>query len=157
MINTINTNSESANGTSPLQPTNAGATIAGKETSGQRKLTTRKTVAERLRLLKAKYEELVEVEGMKAGRKWAEQRAYGVELQRLTTCAGLWWGLNFDDGTELSAGERFFFTIRPDQDGDREAALAFWTSVTGAAEMPDSVFVDAFAETAAEVWEQTQE
>ena len=90
---------------------------------------------------------------MKAGRKWAEQHAEDAELQRLATSTGLWWGLSFDDGTELSTAELFFFTIRPEQDGDREAARHFWQSVTGGTDMPEIVFVDAFAEAAAEVWE----
>ena len=126
-------------------------------TNRQRSSTGHKTVAERLHVLRAKWTEQLEIEGMKAGRKWAGHRSNGAALERLATSADLWWGLVCYDYSDLPNGELLVYTIQPKHDGDQDAAFDFWESVTGARELPHDIFICAFAETAKEIWEQTQD
>lgn len=116
-----------------------------------------KTVADRLRKLKAKWEERLEIEGMKAGRKWALRQFGTPALERLALSADLWWSLTCYDYSDRPVGELLYYTLRPEHDGDQEAALHFWDLVTGAPELPDRGFVCAFAETAQEIWQQSQD
>lgn len=158
MKNTISTITKSEVGTSPVCSTSIIASAKPVRAGSARKRTPvrQTTVAERLQILKAKWEEAEEIEGATAGREWAEQNANSAKLNRLATSDDLWWGLFCHDYSELPVGEQLYYAIRPDQDGNQEAALDFWKSVTGARELPDRGFVLAFAERAQWSWDQAQ-
>jgi hypothetical protein len=91
--------------------------------------------------------------GSTAGRKWAREKARPEELQRLARLAEQlqystnpsWAGwFSENPGQAFSAAERLYFVLRPDRDGDREAAATFWGPHEAEARDPD--FVQGFAE-----------
>ncbi|MCW8129381.1 MAG: hypothetical protein KIS92_03270 [Planctomycetota bacterium] len=94
------------------------------------------------------------------GRVWAEQDAEHAELEALAAAfSDPENRFEDNDHTAYSAGERFFFAICPDQDGDREAANCFWESqIPDAQHLADNAaWVNGFIDGALEVWEEVKD
>ncbi len=119
-----------------------------------------KDIISRLRESKLENDMKMREGSRRDGRMWAELDAEHIELEAL--------GAAFsdpenrfedNDHTAYSAGERFLFTICPDQDGDREAADCFWESqIPDAKHLADSAaYVNGFIDGALEVWEEVKD
>ena len=91
---------------------------------------------------------------------WAKKTAEAAEFERLEWGADQEWESIPDKSgsSAYSIGERLVFYIRPEVDGDRQAANEFWESVTNADDrckelMGDTDFVNGFVAAARVVWE----
>jgi hypothetical protein len=126
----------------------------------QQKGASMSNVIERLSLSKMKGELATVTEGRRAGRKWAESRAEAIDLQRLEEARDGQHGWGFGVGqSAYTVGQQFYFIIGPNDDGDRQAAEAFWDSVTGDGDRDrDSAeFVNGFALGAMSLWDEVKD
>jgi hypothetical protein len=107
--------------------------MAGVEASVEQ-TEDRAALVERLRKSKETYEEHLWAAGHEAGKQWATEAAEFDELNRLSELRAQLSIHDlprfFEDGNSAySAGERLFFVIRPEEDGERDAARDFWKSL----------------------------
>ena len=93
--------------------------------------------------------------GDRDGALWARQ-ATKAELRRLAQAWHPHYEWYFGVGSSAySDAERFVFLIHPELDGDRAEASEFWeVEVTGEREMPETAYVQAFAQGAMSIWEE---
>jgi hypothetical protein len=75
-------------------------------------------------------------EGRERGREWAMNRAGFTELKQLSHILGQCGGrsdslVNQLDEPGYAQYEALFFTIRPDEQGQRWAAIDFWKAILG--------------------------
>jgi hypothetical protein len=128
-------------------------------------ITTRQEVRQmgdviaRLRASKQQHEAVVYKRGVEAGQEWAKRRAEAAELTRLerlhTELRGdLSQAFHDSADSAYGSGELFFFTICPEDDGDREAASDFWEDHE---ESNDSEYVRGFADGALNVWSEIKD
>jgi hypothetical protein len=122
-------------------------------------------VITRLRASNRKGESEAKAAGREAGLLWASDEAEAEELERLERA----WNENTNNSlgtfsTEWDGAygpeERFVFTIRPEDDTDRDAAAQFWTTVHGedyADFTSRDGFVQGFFEGALEVWSEVKD
>jgi hypothetical protein len=102
-------------------------------------------------------------DGQFYGKYWAEADD-GAALNQLIRLRARWlhcdqreweWAWAGDDNSAYSPAEKLFFTIEPDQHGDRSAARDFWDTIFGRGLLLprhlNSDFVRGFAEGAIEV------
>ena len=98
--------------------------------------------------------------GRESGFFWAQHRASAIELYRLARDRSLRLDQFFKTFTPLCTdAERFFFVIRPDQDGDRAAAKYFWWEQMAEFEskLPPAAFVQGFHEGAILLWKRVKD
>lgn len=119
------------------------------------------TAIERLRASKHKVEDAGRVAGIKAGRAWATESAEYDELERAAAFhasvsehgVGQW-------NAPFGAGGWFYAAIATDDADERPEygdVDAFWEQITGTPREPAEVYVLAFAEGAAEVWDEVSD
>jgi hypothetical protein len=123
-------------------------------------------VIERLRASKRKSDSEQSRDGYTAGQAWAERHAEAAELERLdsfVTCieqdSSDWDGFLDASGSAYGPGERLYFALQPDDDGNRGAARDFWEGAARA-EALDSLpgeFIRGFAEGALSVWHRVED
>lgn len=135
----------------------------------KRKAKDMTDVIARLRASKRKHEDHTYELGHSAGKDWARNQAEVPELQRLESLHDQYghtheWDLIFssDDTSAYGVGEGFYFTIQPNDNGDRQAAEEFWQANTGGDDrgrelMSDDSYVRGFAEGALAVWDEVKD
>ncbi|MBU1702315.1 MAG: hypothetical protein KJ970_12030 [Candidatus Eisenbacteria bacterium] len=125
-------------------------------------------VIERLRASKRSSDSECYKDGYAAGQEWAKNRAEARELERLDSLQArlahepsYGWNEYFDSDYGSSAyglGERLYFDLDPEYNGDRSAAKDFWECVVGekiSSDLPDE-FIRGFAEGALSIWNEVQ-
>jgi hypothetical protein len=116
----------------------------------------------RLRASKRRLESRQYQDGRGAGDRWAKDSAEAEELTRLAGWRQKFardWNIIWADadGTATYASaETFVLTIRPDEDGDRQAAQEFWSHFIEH-DLPDAEFVHGFADGALGVWDEVKD
>ena len=154
MINTINTNSKSDYGTSPVQSTNGTAAVTIATATEYLPDPARiNAVVERLHPSKVEADERISAEAVHDGRLWAEGQATALELTRLEAAGGA-VGICYPFGpSAYSSAERFLFAIHPVFRRNRKEARRFWAQSIGEWEMPNEGYVFGFTSGAMEVWD----
>ena len=153
MKKTINTISQSENGTSPVNSTVATASVTTANGHDYLPDPARiSAVVERLKPSKVEADEKINGEGVNDGRLWAEGQATALELSRLEAAGGACGISIHSESSAYSAAERFLFTIRPVFRRNRKEARAFWALSIGEWKSPESGYVFGFAAGAMEVW-----
>ena len=89
--------------------------------------------------------------GRKAGRKWAQDQAEPIQLQRLSERRDPVHDWYFGSGSSAdTSAEKFFLIIEPS--ADREDAEAFWGQFVKEPDFADTAFVQGFALAAIKAW-----
>ncbi len=117
-------------------------------------------VIQRLQASKRRYQEEATQAGYDEGAKWAREQAEYDELRNLFMAPnGTSMIFSIDtffttgSGDAYCSAERFVFVIRPELDGDRQAARDFWGAIFGdIADLPQDELVIGFASGALDVW-----
>ena len=117
-------------------------------------------VIERLKASKHQHQSESEKTGLTAGQTWATKHADAAQLQRLSKAKDPMNDWCFGMGSSAySSGERLFFLIEPQRDGDRARASEFWKGIWSDGSngiMGDDAFVHAFAKGAMAVWDEVK-
>ncbi len=121
-------------------------------------------VVERLRVSKRKSDDSLFSQGYAAGEEWAKNQAEAEELERLSDFrdqCGTDWDSVLTTGPDdaYGSGERLYFVISPEDDGDRGASCGFWESQLGLEDgsCPKDSLVRGFVEGALEVWDEVKD
>lgn len=131
------------------------------EIATQRRIESMSSVIERLRESDKEGHDETYRAGMTAGKNWAKREAKAGELRRLERSRAkvrdYEWDMLFDENSNNAYApcEWVVFDIRPNTDGNREAADEFWENVLGVgyqAFISDEQFIKGFAEGALDVW-----
>jgi hypothetical protein len=151
------------------EPTNWSAVAAKafedevSQINAKRGFKTMEDAIARLKASKRKSRDADEHIGGFAGRQWAMERAEVDELERLAAAIeGRDWESTFWDtpGDAYGTDEHVLFLIRPEDDGDRQAAERFWAEA-GIEEFmaPErrTAFVRGFTDAAYDFWREVRD
>lgn len=115
-------------------------------------------VSARLRAAAQKAKEVSDA--YELGRRWARKYAERSVLQELDAVFGNTTNFYIDlPNTAYSPGEKFFFVISPERNGDREAAEEFWNGVIPEAKRlsAGAAWMNSFVGGALEVWAEVKD